>query len=431
MRMRLVEYLSSVCAEQGKRGSLKIVWHSQVQEKYYFPFKVSGNVIRSNPGESQDIRLKNRSFTKARTDRATAPLMIQDFFEVWAGHVEEMAMYNAFALPLEDFTRVWNYRYQGDPGLSVKFAIEGAFGKRANSYITNFLRDLNGGVLQPVGEEWFSRVVSTFKKVSVLANLSVAIQQVSAIVRATAMINPKYLAPRSVSQARLFREYDEARRYVPVYILKDWGYFDTNMTRGTYQRMIQQEYQGAGKIKGFFTDSNYRSDAYGILAQKGDEANWGQLWYAVKNETRERHPEVRYGSEEFYQLAAERVTDIIRATQVYDSVFKRSEIMRSTGAAAKMATAFMAEPITSYNMLLDAAKEAGSGKKGSKKKAARIIVCVVSCMLVGNCWSPSFRLCGTMTTKRRMRTAISSVPVLSGTNTEMRCWTTCGMIRWV
>ena len=84
------------------------------------------------------------------------------------------------------------------------------------------------------------------------------------------MINPKYLAPRSVSQARLFREYDEARRYVPVYILKDWGYFDTNMTRGTYQRMIQQEYQGAGKIKGFFTDSNYRSDAYGILAQKRD-----------------------------------------------------------------------------------------------------------------------------------------------------------------
>lgn len=379
----MVEYLSTVCAEQGNEVSLKMFGIRKFQEKYYFPFKVSGNVIRSNPGESQDIRLKNRSFTKARTDRATAPLMIQDFFEVWAGHVEEMAMYNAFALPLEDFTRVWNYRYQGDPGLSVKFAIEGAFGKRANSYITNFLRDLNGGVLQPVGEEWFSRVVSTFKKVSVLANLSVAIQQVSAIVRATAMINPKYLAPRSVSQARLFREYDEARRYVPVYILKDWGYFDTNMTRGTYQRMIQQEYQGAGKIKGFFTDSNYRSDAYGILAQKGDEANWGQLWYAVKNETRERHPEVRYGSEEFYQLAAERVTDIIRATQVYDSVFKRSEIMRSTGAAAKMATAFMAEPITSYNMLLDAAKEAGSGKKGSKKKAARIIVCVVSCMLVG------------------------------------------------
>ena len=380
----MVEYLSTVCAEQGNEVSLKMFGIRKFQEKYYFPFKVSGNVIRSNPGESQDIRLKNRSFTKARTDRATAPLMIQDFFEVWAGHVEEMAMYNAFALPLEDFTRVWNYRYQGDPGLSVKFAIEGAFGKRANSYITNFLRDLNGGVLQPVGEEWFSRVVSTFKMVSVLANLSVAIQQVSAIVRATAMINPKYLAPRSISQARLFREYDEARRYVPVYILKDWGYFDTNMTRGTYQRMIQQEYQGAGKIKGFFTDSNYRSDAYGILAQKGDEANWGQLWYAVKNETRERHPEVRYGSEEFYQLAAERVTDIIRATQVYDSVFKRSEIMRSTGAAAKMATAFMAEPITSYNMLLDAAKVAGSRKKGSKKKAAKIVVSVVLSMVLGN-----------------------------------------------
>lgn len=380
----MVEYLSTVCAEQGNEVSLKMFGIRKFQERYYFPFKVSGNVIRSNPGESQDIRLKNRSFTRARTDRATAPLMIQDFFEVWAGHVEEMAMYNAFALPLEDFTRVWNYRYQGDPGLSVKFAIEGAFGKRANSYITNFLRDLNGGVLQPVGEEWFSRVVSTFKRVSVLANLSVAIQQVSAIVRATAMINPKYLAPRSISQARLFREYDEARRYVPVYILKDWGYFDTNMTRGTYQRMIQQEYQGAGKIKGFFTDSNYRSDAYGILAQKGDEANWGQLWYAVKNETRERHPEVRYGSEEFYQLAAERVTDIIRATQVYDSVFKRSEIMRSTGAAAKMATAFMAEPITSYNMLLDAAKVAGSRKKGSKKKAAKIVVSVVLSMVLGN-----------------------------------------------
>ena len=43
-----------------------------------------------------------------------------------------------------------------------------------------------------------------------------------------------------------------------------------------------------------------------------------------------------------------------------------------------MATAFMGEPTTIYNMLLDAANEAKSGKAGSKKKAGKILTAVLA-----------------------------------------------------
>ena len=46
------------------------------------------------------------------------------------------------------------------------------------------------------------------------------------------------------------------------------------------------------------------------------------------------------------------LSEIVDQTQVVDSVLHRSQIMRSQDKLVQMATAFMAEPTKSYNLLI-------------------------------------------------------------------------------
>ena len=74
-------------------------------------------------------------------------------------------------------------------------------------------------------------------------------------------------------------------------------------------------------------------------------------------------------------LAGSRFTEVITKTQVYDSVLSRSANMRSKDTGMKMATAFMAEPTTSINMIADALLQ---GKRGKKRYCRAAIGAVIA-----------------------------------------------------
>jgi hypothetical protein len=79
-------------------------------------------------------------------------------------------------------------------------------------------------------------------------------------------------------------------------------------------------------------------------------------------------------SEAFLKLAGKRFTEVITKTQVYDSVLARSANMRSKDTGMKMATAFMAEPTTSINMIEDAIWKAVRGDKKYARKAIGAVI---------------------------------------------------------
>jgi ribosomal protein L23 len=257
-------------------------------------------------------------------------------------------MYASFAAPLADITRVLNYR--GDIG-SVRESINAAFTNHTVKYIDNFLTDLNGGAITPVGQGMIDKMLGGAKRGAVAANLSVAIQQASAGVRAKAEIDAKYFLPAQVSGLRYRRAYAELLKYSPTAQLKQWGYFDTSMTRTIYQR-----------AKGGVMQSI--QDKASWMAQQGDMLNWAQIWEAVKNEQRDI---TGLEGEELLQTAAKRFREVIDKTQVVDSVFHRSEWARSKGAA-KLLTSFMSEPIQMYNMLYRAKVMASNGDNGTAAK---------------------------------------------------------------
>ena len=119
----------------------------------------------------------------------------------------------------------------------------------------------------------------------------------------------------------------------------------------------------------------------GWLPEHMDQWTWTYIWVCTKRQIHRLHPELRVGSEEFCKKAGERFSQIIRRTQVYDSVLTKSQIMRSKNIFLQMSTSFMHEPTTSLDMYISAAVQAKQGKI-SGKKAARIYGAVIGSQIL-------------------------------------------------
>ncbi len=361
-------YLSEVMGAKGNEVSMAMYDVKLFKEKNYFPLKSANQYLFEQNNPAGEIKLKNSGFTKSRVPGANNPVVLSDFIDVWANHVNDMSMYHAFVLPIEDFNRVYNYKTSLFPNQkSVKGVIQNAYGEAANKYISQLLTDLNGGARIDNAAGLMNSLISKFKKASVFASASVVIQQPSAIVRAHAVLGERYFYgfPKVEKHKVLW---EEVKKYAPVAVIKEMGYFDTNMGMSTVDYIKDEK-----TVMDWIDDKMSWAPAY------ADEVTWCAIWNAVKRETKAKNPELNSKSEEFLKICGERFTEVIVRTQVYDSVLSRSANMRSRDLGMKMATAFMAEPTTSINMLEDAIRQA---KRGHKKQAVKTAASVYGSILL-------------------------------------------------
>ena len=356
-------YLSSTMGAKGNEVSMEMLGVKLFKEEFYLPIKSSQYYLNFSNEEAGEIKLKNPAFSKETVTHANNPIVLHNFTDLWAEHINNMSMYHSFVLALEDFTRVYNYKTKTDASvetMDTKATIESAYAG-ATKYISNFLKSLNGGVrMETVGMA--EKLTSLAKKGSVLGSWSVAIQQPSAIMRAMASINPKYFVapPKSLNLVKHKQDWEELKKYAPIAGIKEMGRFDVGMGQDTVDW-----------IKSNKTAMNKVEDALSIPPALMDEVTWLSIWNAVKRETLHNNPKLSPTSEQFLKLAGERFTDIVSLTQVYDSVFSRSQMMRNKSWIAKALTAFMAEPTTTLNMLYDAHIQGKrTGVKGYLKTAS-------------------------------------------------------------
>ena len=348
-------YLSDNMGAKGNEVSMQLVGVKLFKEKFYLPIKSSQYYMNFKSEEAGEVKLRSPAFSKETVKHANNPIVLHNFTDLWAEHINDMAMYHAFVLALEDFTRVYNYKTKTGADtetMDTKATLETAY-PGVTKYINKFLKDMNGGVRgETVG--WAEKMTSLAKKGSVLGSASVTIQQPSAIMRAMAYINPKYFVGEKVSEGKHKEKWEELKKYAPIAGIKEMGRFDVGMGQSTDDW-----------IK---ADKNILEKAEEVVSlppAKMDEVTWLAIWDAVKRETAHNYPKLATGSDAFKTLAGERFTDVISLSQVYDSVFSRSDIMRNKSWIAKSLTAFMAEPMTTLNMLWDSAvqgKRTGSAK---------------------------------------------------------------------
>ena len=391
------DYLSTVMGAKGNEITMKMYGVKLFKEKFYFPLKSAKQFMFEQNEVSGEVRIKNSGFTNKVVAHANNPVILSNFMDVWSGHVNDMSMYHAFVLPLEDFNRIFNYnspKLEGQPPVSVKGTIQSAYTPAAVSYVKQLITDLNGGARSDPATGPLNWLMGKFKKGSVFASLSVVVQQPSAIARAAALVDTKYFIGPKVDHKRHKALWDEVKKYAPVAIIKEMGYFDTNMGKSTQDFITAKEHDGwldllkrldvkglGRNAKDFVVDSDYRDEVLSWGPAFADELAWCSIWEAVKREMHDKHSGLDVNSEPFLMLCGSRFTEVITKTQVYDSVLSRSAHMRSKDTGMKMVTAFMAEPTTSINMIADALLQ---GKRGNRKYCRAAIGAVIASQILNS-----------------------------------------------
>lgn len=329
--------------------------YAAASEIGYYPIKTD-DATRDAKDPGQDKTnlwaLLNKSFTKAPDPRAKNAMIVDSIFDVFADHMSQVAEYNAFALPLVDAMKWFNYRERinMDDGhikdVGVQRAIRDTLGTSAVKYFTDLMTDINSSQKAGRHENFAGKLLSRAKVSSVGFNLRVAIQQPTAILRASLILDAPELVKGAVriGTRKLVKE---MQQYSGIALWKSMGYYDLNISRG-----LQEQIKG---------DESFLDKANEVgmwLPGKMDEWTWARIWAACKAKASK---DTKLTGEALSVETAKLFEDVVYQTQVADSVLTRSSLMRSKSQFMKEATSFMAEPTVSLNILLSAFQDYQKG----------------------------------------------------------------------
>ena len=399
----MVNYMTKDIGALGNEASMRMYGIKKYNEKWYFPLEIWNGVKsrKSDQGAAGNTenRIAHSSFSKRRVNNASNALVIRDFTETAIKHIGQMINYNTFAPAIEFMNRVMNEQLvnlsevvqEGD--MTKKIAVKPenatrrnlraafieAYGREAMDYFDNFQADINGGVVR-ADQTIADKLLSTFKKSAVAGSLSVAMQQPMSYIRAAMMINPKYLAG-ALNPAYFKGSKAEMEKYSGVAVIKAMGKFDMNFGQSAQDYMTPDAMKTKGKAA-----YDKISDITTKLPELADTATWTRMWSAVKMEQKALHPEMDVKSDEFLNIVAERFNDVMRKTQVYDSILVKSRNMRNQHWWMKGITSFMAEPTLTANVLADAVvnrNEAGGKGVLAKAGATFILSAILQALVKG------------------------------------------------
>lgn len=328
-------YLNSTVADWGNEVSMQVWGYNKFTEENYFPIKIARETVDANVEEAGVTKIINPGFSKKTKPSAKNAVILDNMLSVAANHVSAMSAYQALSLPLQDLENVWNYRSYGEDGIiqgSVREALERAYGKEANEYIERFLKDVNGNIIKsemPIT----TKIIGTAKRAAIAANGRVAMQQPMSIVRASAVINPKYLFRSKYSRDAV----KEMQQHSGVAVWKDLGYYSTDVGPSLTDAMVNKE----NKLE------KVTLDMYGFL----DNMTWGKIWGACKLKVEETM-NIHEGDEGYWQAVNEQFREVVYRTQVFDSVLSRSELMRQKDVGSSVLTAFLSEPTKTLSLFI-------------------------------------------------------------------------------
>ena len=402
------KYLSEVMGAKGNEVSMQLYGINMFGEKNYFPIHVAGqyqaNANESNAKAAEGFQsMSNAGFTHAQNPSAKAPFVLEGFNEIWSDHVNEMSRYHGTVPALEDLRRVMNrssYTESTEASASINAIMENHFGEEAVKYFDNLYREANSGAIRDKLEKTPQKLLSLFRKNSVAYSLSVIIQQPAAMVRAYAMIDKKYFGYKGFGALTAgigkavsdkwtkahTNAYSEMLKYAPgVTMAKEIGGFDTHTGSSIRSylldtnKSIKQKWKtGNAKEKGKIVLDIVDDNAIANLPNVADKIAWIEIWNACKRETVAKHKDLAPNSDEFMQIVGNRFTEVIRATQVYDSIFSKSPMLKSKSLAVQYLVSFMNEPNTVANMTEKAVRDFAKGdRKGALLTAAVVVHSII------------------------------------------------------
>lgn len=349
------KYMSERGAELGNEISLKR-WGIKIYGmRDYFSIESNPDFMTQDQAKRQESKTVDMyailfpGFRHKRNSHADNPIIVRDFFDTFAGHMTAMAKYNAFSFALLDIRKIMNYQEgretdeleKKQKAASVRDSMRRAFGDGAQKYIEQLLVDLNGDIGGRNATEGIAMHIASLNKIAAVGyNLRVALLQFTSYVRVMDVLDPKAFAAGLGTAGHLKICIERMKKYSAIAQWKDMGYRDTNIATP-----LQTKIKHSEKWHEKFREKSM------ILAEWGDKITWGMIWHACEVETRDKHADLKVGSEEYYHTVTARFEEVIVNTQVVDSVLTKSQLMRSKNGLAAMLTSFMSEPTATYSLL--------------------------------------------------------------------------------
>lgn len=362
-QIKVADAMQKFMTEQGSAWgnaiSMERFGYRAFTEQNYFPIETDRQDREAKTGDTKEgslYRLQNISAVKPLVKNANNALILRGIFDVFANHTADMAKYNAMVLPIIDAQKWYNYRYgeKNEAGQvntrTVQRAMTRAYGEAANKFVIRYLQDLNGVKENgDRGDTMPKRMISNYKRAMVAANMRVALLQPTAYVRASAVLDYKYLVKAFADKTGTKQATKEMLENSGIALWKSLGFFDTDVGRSVRDQ-----------IKGKSSKIDDLVDKTMVPAEKGDEITWARLWRACKLEVQDKQS---LTGDELLKATAERFREVVYRTQVVDSTMTRSHMMRGSGTFSKMTTSFMSEPTVSYNMVMESTRQIAEDAK--------------------------------------------------------------------
>lgn len=363
----LQRFMAKQGGEWGNYVSVRRFGEEMFGEEHYFPIHSDGRHLQAkaeeHPSAASLYALLNMSFTKELKEEANNRIVLYSIFDVFANHMASMAQYNAFALPVLDALKWFNYQQvavneDGSKDIlgSVREQMDRVYGvpeeKRpgsgrqgyAESFVINIIKAFNGTEAQGVPMDEFGlKTLRRYNMAQVAFNFRVAVQQPCAITRAGLLVDYRSIIKgMRLSPSAINQNIEEMQKYSGIAAWKSLGFYDINISRGLTD-IIKHKNTVLDKI----------GDIGMLGAEKADLLTWAGIWSACKEEVT-RKQGIRPGAAGFYEAVTKLFEDVIYKTQVVDSVLTKNEFLRSKGFWARAVGSFMSEPTTTASMLIDA-----------------------------------------------------------------------------
>lgn len=368
---KMQQYMATESARIGNEASMQMFGYKKFDEGgSYYPIWTDKSTIATKSMQSANNvgnSIRNMGFTKQLVQDASNPIVVGDIFQTFVQHTTDMATYHAYAARMTDVLRILNSKTTEDVGNGflewdgVKNAVEDVYGKGGVMYWERLINDINGQEQSRYeGNPIELFVSSAYKASAVTGNIRVVVQQPMSYTRAMNMIDGKYMRRGFVKNA----ESDKAFANNSLAWAKSQGNIDGFITSS----MTKQ-------VTGIATNREKLMEIMGAGAGAADDFTWKRLYRAVWAEqadiAKAKGMQVSADNQAFVKMVDDRFRKMVSSTQVMDSTLFRSQFMRSPDKMNVFQASFMAEPIKSYNLFLQAVMDVQQGRKGAKRQFAR------------------------------------------------------------
>lgn len=305
--------------------------------------------------------IAGQGWTNERIE-SSVPVVLQGFAEQIKADIENHSDYVGLALPIRNFNKVYGittHSYDSSGKVidkykdSVQHAIITKFGQNADDYIQKLIKDIQ----RPINEadttsKFLNKARSNYAANALTLNLSVGIKQAASYPTAAAVLGwGPLIKALATFPATKGKSSDWISQYNPLMDVRTKGY--TNVDFGDIKN-------NGNKISQFLAKPSLN------LIQKIDVGTLRLLWLASEYYVRDNFPQLKVGTDEYYQKVGEIHRQVTEETQPNYTPLQRPQILRSNNDLTKLLNMFKTQPYQNLNILYEAAANLAAQSKAYK-----------------------------------------------------------------